>query len=222
MTIFHEPKDDPTWPVCVDHGEKHWCDNMRAWIVGGKDDKDIDFGERYCVPIVPMRGLYATIEIDAVPIIPDLAGTLSLIKEKPAGLVAASEESIRLGMWTKGEGRLIFTTVLLDWAAGQTDNGNAECPLSTHGFKDEIALAELRRDQSNLALVCWSLAYIGHCPPCQERLINNANVNNWTASTFGLNPSDAVRTNQNTTGRRRNNAAEMMNQLQGRFGMPGS
>jgi len=182
------PEDDFSWPDCPEHGDKkHWCQKVREILVAGEDA--IEPKLITCVPIVPELDIYAPVSIgDAV--IPMTTYNLSLVPaEDPFAMPdpdGDSDEGPSLGLWTVGEGRLVITTILIDWASGSP---HTRCISSSHGFAEEMKVQ--KSDKRGKDADRWSLAYYGTCWPCQQKRLpplagSGASQINFTATSFGL------------------------------------
>lgn len=211
------PEDDPSWPVCQDHAhndsyptDQHWCDWTRDYIVIGKDAEDILSGSRICVPVVPQLGFYVEVSIDS-EMIAGMTAQLSIVGHEVP--FSPNEELFPLGMWMKGEGRLIIGSAITDWMNGQA---YSECKATSHGFKQEMQVKEFKSSAAHLKANKWCLAYYGRCWPCRNETLTpdgNSPVS-FTASSFGLNASEFNTAVSGTSSRQQ----QVSQQLRQRFG----
>jgi hypothetical protein len=163
------PSEDPSWPNCSHHNSKHWCDAVAQYLREGHDD-DLDFGMRYCVPIVPSHGHYAEVSIDTT-VINNISAPLHLVMPSdPFNFLAESTEY--LGLWTRGEGRLIIASTIADWIHSHEDLEN--CQGGSHNFSEEMSVQKMRneRDPDETKANNWCMAYYGFCMFCYENLQN--------------------------------------------------
>lgn len=222
------PVDDVTWPRCplpqpdqgpADVGEcprggqRDWCEHTRDFLIKGLDSVEIEFGQRYCVPIVPIHDFYAEVSIDS-EVIGGVCAKLALVfGTDPFSL---NEDLIHLGMWTQGEGRLVIASIIGDWITANSFN---ECKASSHSFQQEMAL----QSQQNAVLKNgewakanrWCLAYYKMCLPCYDT--NKAKASSFVdfdASSFGLDDTVHDRGFNNNSAR----AQDTMSRLKERFG----
>lgn len=154
------PREDVTWPRCKLHNERHWCDWTRSFLIEGGDASEIGLGERISAPINPFEDLYATVSIDAEELFPGCA-KLAVIVEH----ALQDEELIDIGLWSKGEGRMAISSVLLEWCRG-LPNG-ADCQNSLHNLTAEAGLKSGL--QKELKSVLWTLATRKMCLACAYR-----------------------------------------------------
>lgn len=186
------PQDDAVWPPCAVHKDpqmRHWCEWTRQYLLGGFDAKDIEPGQRYCVPVVPIFDLYAEVSI-GTEVYSGVAAQLSLVfGSDPFSL---NEDLISLGMWAQGEGRLVIAATINDWAEGKR---SARCESSSHGFEQEMQIQRMQTAENPVFPVAnnWCLAYHLCCYPCYlviEEKVSSTGPDSFTASTFGVNPKE--------------------------------
>jgi hypothetical protein len=187
------PVDDPTWPECQEHkqvgciGPTHWCEWTRDYLLEGKDADRISTGLRYAVPIVPVYGQYAQVAIDT-ELIGGVGAQMFLVKSNTYNF---QETMIPLGLWTKGEGRLVMAKVIADW---QLINTPDHCSKAAHGYMEEMQLQRCLNEPKTSSAVKayrWHLAYHDCCTYCWERSQSTANAVTaaYTAAEVGLDPA---------------------------------
>lgn len=203
-----EPSDDPTWPRCSNHqNNQHWCDVIRDHMLVGADADQLDFGLRFCVPIVPMMDFYAEVSI-GTPVTP-ICGQLNLVLGTDPFTV--NEEFVHLGLWTQGEGRLVIASAIANW----TELAPKECKSTTHGFDEEREVQQAAGDGLWAKANAWCIAYHGSCYPCFVRLQQAGKraaggMSEFNATSFGLDP-DQFR-QKATSSARRGKTAELLRQ----------
>jgi len=177
------PPDDAKWPICAMHGDRHWCDNIREHILAHKDGVDIEPGLRYCVPVAPAFELYAEVSISD-QMIADLAAPMSLVLPEVNGdPFGMNENLVELGMWSRGEGRMVMNAAVLDWM----ENRPHQCEASSHNFSEEMKLQQFigpGGHSPNTIANNWCLAYYKMCYICYT--IPKDAPPEWTAANFGL------------------------------------
>lgn len=184
------PDDDVMWPFCRIHNDpatQHWCSWTRDSFVNGDDVESIEQGMNYCVPIVPVRYLYAEVVIDS-KLISGVCAKLFLVTESPFNLsVSSDDDMIPLGLWTKGDGRLTIASVINDWVQGVVPE---KCTATSHSFAQEMSIQKLT-EPTDIKANNWCLAYYNMCLPCYEDIKKNTvPTPDFTANSFGLDPND--------------------------------
>lgn len=210
------PEDDNSWPLCVAHSVRHWCPSTAQFLREGKDAPDLRHEMRCCVPVVPDFNLYAEVSI-GIEVIPDRSYEFALVVVKDD--FSMEEELVPLGLWMRGEGRLVMASVVNDWADGYAD---PTCNSTSHGFTEEVSLQThiQQGDPMFIKANRWSMAYYKKCFPCQQTVIKSGlttSLDKMTADVFGLNQNDFRGQGGNSapSNSRQNRAREA---LQARFG----
>lgn len=196
------PQDDATWPDCTLHPDDnspgsqaahHWCDWTREYLIKGLDADEIRFDlGSIAVPIVPQHDLYAELTIGE-EVIPGLSYMLKLVvpNESMPFSQPDDDELVDLGLYTRGEGRLIMATAANDWASGY----GGVCKANSHGFPEEMLVqgAQNANDTPMLKAIKWCIAYYKRCYFCNIKAQSStglAPVPDFNASSFGVNPDD--------------------------------
>jgi hypothetical protein len=218
------PQDDPAWPICHDgsplpdgckeYHKTRWCEHVR-WEMLNADDK-MDFGMRHVVPVFPHLGFYAEVSVDTERIA-DVMATLALVITTDP--FSQDEEFESLGLWTKGEGRLIVAGAINNWTEAQEAE---QCTYAGHSYNQEMKLNYWRNVDPNVQQPSgmdyasfwkankWCIAYHKMCYPCYE-LENASSVSD---PTFGLADVTAPRSNTpNQQARGNRNRAAGGNQI---------
>lgn len=156
------PHEDPTWPTCAPHHEKHWCSTSREILVEGKDGQSLESGTRALVPVVPQNDIYAQVALDS-EVISGIMVKLYLVKTKI--IFDIEEELIPLGLHTLGEGRLIIAQTIAAWMEGFEPE---KCTYHAHSFPQEQSLKAFLRDNEEVSIksnrACLTL--YDKCFPC--------------------------------------------------------
>lgn len=218
------PQDDAVWPTCGVHDEKHWCDWTREYLVKGMDAEEIRFDMgSLAVPMVPKHDLYAEVTIGE-EVIPGMSYMLKLIVPKDAQPFAMPDDDdmIDLGLYTRGEGRLIMATAINDWASSY----DGECKATTHGFPEEMLVqgAQNTNDVQMLKAIKWCIAYYKKCYFCNAKAQTNtgvAPVPDFNAAAFGVNPDDFRGGNRPPANARQNRARDALRSRYGNRVMAG-
>ena len=180
-------------------------------MLDNHDAPQVTWGMRYCVPVVPDSGWWATVSIDTEKLA-GISGKLYLIRERDA--FTTEEEEISLGLWTKGEGRLSMAGALGSWIASQDTE---KCVWSGHGYKEEMQCQQLAKTADNLMQKSnrWTIAYYGCCLYCwagRDTAQQNATTN-FNASTYGIDVQTVGNGNFNTA-----RSQTIHQQLQSKYG----
>lgn len=227
------PKDDLSWPKCGIHsasevtgdsGMQHWCDWTRQYLIDNRDSEELKFDgagdPRFtgsvAVPIVPQHDLYAEVTIGD-EVIPGLSYMLKLVvpqDSNPFG-IPDDDEMIDLGLYTRGEGRLVIATSINDWASGY----DGECKATSHGFLEEMLVqqAQNTNDVPTLKSIKLCVALYKKCFFCYRKGLANSDVApvpDFNAVSFGINLDD-FRGGNRPANARQNRARQA---LQGRYG----
>lgn len=221
------PMDDPTWPKCGIHpetgvtgdpGVKHWCDWTRQVLVDNGDAESLKFEGSVAVPIVPQHDLYAQVTLGD-EIIPGLSYMLKLVvpKDDQPFVMPDDEELVDLGLYTRGEGRLVIATSINDWASAY----DGYCRATSHGFPEEMLVqgAQNTNDMTTLKAIRWCIAYYKRCFFCYIKSQQNTGAGpapDWNASNFGLDPNMGSRGGSRPPANARQNRARQA--LQNRYG----
>lgn len=200
------PEDDPTWPTCEVHQERHWCDNVRNYLISGQDGKVLSPGVRTLIPIVPTYGLYCEVSLD-VAVIAGMMVSLSFVRE--VDMFSVDEELVEFGMHTLGEGRLTIASSLADWMEGFEP---PKCEYHAHSYKQEM---ELQRDKGNEYAIKanrGTISLYGKCLACwqHEQTAPVGNLPSFDAGSFGLD---------NTVTEGRSDPKSTRDLLKGRFSL---
>jgi hypothetical protein len=227
------PSDDTTWPDCSVHPDDnspgaqvahHWCDWTREYLVKGLDAEEIRFDMgSLAVPMVPKHDLYAEVTIGE-EVIPGLSYMLKLVVPKDSQPFAMPDDDdmIDLGLYTRGEGRLVMATAINDWASSY----DGECKATTHGFPEEMLVqgAQNANDVQMLKAIKWCIAYYKKCYFCNIKSQQNtgvAPVPDFSASSFGVNPDDFRGGNRPPANARQNRARDALRSRYGNRVMAG-
>jgi hypothetical protein len=219
------PEDDPTWPRCIEHSEKHWCNSLRGFLIESGDCGGVEPGLRYCVPVAPELDIYAEVSIDSESMANGTVAMMWLVQPNgtpsdPFGLTQ-NETLHSLGMWTRGEGRLVMASAVKDWVAANTV---PKCDQTSHGFEQEITLQKLMRDADNKFIRAneWCLAFYEMCYVCFGATGGAASPtvfgpDNFTADQFGLGSDNFTPAREQST-RSQGQQNRTRDLLQQRFG----
>ncbi len=157
-------------PACDTDG---WCNHLTEYVNAGNDARELDFGVTFQVPIQPSKSMFVMVGISDDSIA-DICAPINLMVED---LFTNDVNLHPLGLWTKGEGMMSIRNVVLDWIKGRAKieklGHMAECPSSSHGFKDIQAMRDV--DDS---LVLWhnlAVALYGLCLPEYEKFAATGN-----------------------------------------------
>lgn len=211
------PIDDASWPncdqLCKEGQDSGWCQHIRNFLIANGDYADLTPGEHYCVPVFPDNMMFAQVSLDMEILNKEpMMCRLWLVRSDPADVFGISDvEMIPLGIHTAGEGRRYITSILHDWLQGQQKE---VCHWTSHGLNEENKVQQWHMDDPSSLYWAnqWCTRYKGKCLPCFYKEINDTStVQNWSASSFGLDGVD--------NGPGRPNQQSTLGALQSRFGL---
>lgn len=186
------PEDDMNWVVCIPHSVRHWCDWTANHLRVGLDaNSGFDEFMRYCVPVVPDLGLYAEVSVGE-EIIPGMAHELALVITMDS--FSKEEELIPLGLLTNGEGRLVMSSAVQDWANGYAD---PKCITVSHGFAEEMILQNvIQKDPMQSKANTWCMAAHKCCYACWKAAEGKAHGGSDVSMnpvSYGVDPDEFLR-----------------------------
>lgn len=186
-----EPADDPLWPHCSKCNEgvnAGWCEHVRQDMIENRDL--IKKGTRVCVPILPARAEWAEVSISP-NLIADICADAALVI--PGALFSDEEEElVSLGLWSKGEGRLVLAEMISQWIKSLDTE---VCTWGTHGLSEEMQLQSIfKKDALARQANLWSIATRSRCLICSKKSSEWDQIQLSSDTNFGLNSiSDSSR-----------------------------
>lgn len=184
------PEDDPRWPAC-NHGEKHWCDEVRAVLISGSDGVSMSPGDRVLIPVVPSYDLYAEVSLD-VEVIGGMMVKLTLVKTK--FVFSPDELLVPLGLHTLGEGRLVIAQALSAWMEGFEPE---KCTYHNHSFPQEMEIGANKNVELFVKANRACLTIHDKCFPCWKSDNAAASSPIGGADDYGLGGVNAPRNASN-------------------------
>jgi hypothetical protein len=140
-----------------------WCEHVASVVTDAEDavtlweDLEKDDGDAdLLIPLYPSGGIWVLTALRAVP---DFASARMILLHNEQ-----ESSTYELGFLSRGDGRGVVRSILIDWFSGMYGEEKRRCPLTSHGYREEMAYAENMK--SIPFYENWSIWHDGKCLSC--------------------------------------------------------
>lgn len=151
--------------VCGDS----WCNHIEKFIKLGLDADDIwssTDASIVVVPLVPTAGCYAIIQLE--PVDESVAKGFIVLDDVLAPSSGAANSKEFLGMFNKGDGRIVMRDALVSFVEPRFYTSTPKCMSKSHGYDREMTLKRSLKSRSGRIAQGYSFITSGLCLACLE------------------------------------------------------